>query len=34
MGNARYLGSLEQLVMKTPGMADRLAGIRDRFRPR
>ena len=34
MGNARYLASLEQLVMKTPGIADRLAGIRERFKPR
>jgi hypothetical protein len=32
MGNARYLASLETLVMKTPNARERLAAIRERFR--
>lgn len=34
MGNPRYLASLEQLVLKTPGAAERLPAIRERFKPR
>ena len=34
MGNPNYYGSLEKLVMKAPGMKQRLAAIRDRFKPR
>ena len=34
MGNPNYYASLEQLVLKAPGIKDRLASIRDRFRPR
>jgi hypothetical protein len=34
MGSATYYGSLEKLVMKTPGMKERLGGIRERFKPR
>jgi hypothetical protein len=34
MGNPAYYASLEQLVMQTPGAKDRLAAIRERFRPR
>lgn len=34
MSNPNYYGSLEKLVMKTPGMKDRLAAIRERFKPR
>ena len=34
MGNPNYYGSLEKLVMKTPGIQPRLAGIRERFKPR
>lgn len=34
MGNPNYYGSLEKLVMKAPGMKERLAGIRERFKPR
>jgi hypothetical protein len=34
MGNPRYFASLEQLVMQTPGMPERLAGIRERFKPK
>ena len=34
MGNPNYYASLEQLVLKAPGIKERLAGIRDRFRPR
>ena len=32
MGNPGYLGSLEKLVMKTPGAQERLAKLRERFR--
>ena len=32
MGNARYLGSLETLVMKLPDAKQRLAALRERFR--
>ena len=32
MGNPAYLGSLEKLVMKTPGAKERLASLRERFR--
>jgi hypothetical protein len=32
MGNPAYLGSLETLVMQTPGARERLAGLRERFR--
>jgi hypothetical protein len=32
MGNAAYLASLEKLVLQTPGVKDRLAGLRERFR--
>jgi hypothetical protein len=34
VGNPRAYASLEQLVLKTPGAKDRLAGIRERFKPR
>jgi hypothetical protein len=32
MGNPNYLGSMEKLVMKTPGAKERLASLRERFR--
>ena len=32
MGNPAYLGSLEKLVMQSPGAKERLASIRERFR--
>jgi hypothetical protein len=32
MGNPNYLKSIETLVLKTPGIQDRLQAIRDRFR--
>jgi hypothetical protein len=32
MGNPHAWSQLEKLVMRTPGAADRLAGIRERFR--
>jgi hypothetical protein len=32
MGFPAYLSNLEKLLMKTPGMAERLAATRDRFR--
>jgi hypothetical protein len=32
MGNPAYLGSLEKVVMKTPGAKERLAALRERFR--
>ena len=32
MGNPAYLGSLEKLVMKSPGAKERLATLRERFR--
>ena len=32
MGNPAYLGSLEKLVMKTPGAKERLHALRERFR--
>jgi hypothetical protein len=32
MGNPNYLKSIETLVLKTPGIQDRLPAIRDRFR--
>ena len=32
MGNPAYLGSLEALVMKTPGAKERMAMLRERFR--
>jgi hypothetical protein len=31
-GITQYLGNLEKLLMKTPGMKDRLAATRERFR--
>jgi hypothetical protein len=34
MGNPTYYASLEQLVLKAPGSKERLASIRERFRPR
>ena len=34
MGNPNYYGSLEKLVLKTPGVQPRLAAIRERFKPR
>ena len=34
MGNPHYYGSLEQLVLKAPGIKERLAAIRERFKPR
>jgi len=34
MGNPAYYASLEQLVLKAPGSKERLASIRERFRPR
>jgi hypothetical protein len=33
-GNPNYYGSLEKLVLKAPGITDRLAAIRERFKPR
>ena len=33
MGNPNYYGSLEKLVLKAPGIKERLAAIRERFRP-
>jgi hypothetical protein len=33
-GNPNYYGSLEKLVLKTPGIKERLAAIRERFKPR
>ena len=32
MGNPAYLGSLEKLVMKSPGAAARLQALRERFK--
>lgn len=32
MGNQAYLASLEKLVMKAPGAAERMASLRERFR--
>ena len=32
MGNPNYLGSIEKLVMKTPGAKERMAALRERFR--
>ena len=32
MGNPAYLGSLEKLVMKSPGAKERMATLRERFR--
>lgn len=32
MGNPAYYASLEQLVLRTPGAKERLAGLRERFR--
>jgi hypothetical protein len=32
MGNPAYLGSLEKLVMKSPGARERMAALRERFR--
>lgn len=32
VGNPAYLGSLEKLVMGTPGAAERMATLRERFR--
>ena len=34
MGNPHYYASIEQLVLKVPGIKERLASIRERFRPR
>ena len=34
MGNPAYYGSLEKLVMQMPGAKERLAALRERFRPR
>jgi hypothetical protein len=34
MGNPNYYGSLEKLVMKASGIKERLAAVRERFRPR
>jgi hypothetical protein len=34
MGNPGYYASLEKLVMQTPGMSERLAALRERFRPK
>lgn len=34
MGNPNYYASIEQLVLRVPGIKDRLASIRERFRPR
>ena len=34
MGNPNYYGSLEKVVMKAPGAKERLAAIRERFRPK
>ena len=34
MGNPHYYASIEQLVLKVPGVKERLASIRERFRPR
>lgn len=33
MGNQAYLASLEKVVLQVPGVKDRLAAIRERFRP-
>ncbi len=33
-GNPNYYASLEKLVLKVPGITDRLAAIRERFKPR
>jgi hypothetical protein len=33
-GNPAAYASLEKLVLQTPGMKDRLPGIRERFKPR
>jgi hypothetical protein len=33
-GNPHVYASLEKLVLQTPGMKDRLAAIRERFKPR
>jgi len=32
MGNPAYLGSIEKLVMQTPGAKERMAALRERFR--
>ena len=32
MGNPAYLGSLEQVVMQSPGARERMASLRERFR--
>ena len=34
MNSPNYYASLEKLVMKTPGAKERMAAIRERFRPR
>ena len=34
MGSPNYYGSLEKLVLKAPGIKERLVAIRERFRPR
>ena len=34
MGNQRYLGQLEQVVMRRPGAKEQLAGIREWFKQR
>jgi len=34
MGNPHYYASIEQLVLKVPGVKERLGSIRERFRPR
>jgi hypothetical protein len=34
MGNQRYLGQLEQVVMRRPGATEQLAGIREWFKQR
>jgi hypothetical protein len=34
MGNPNYYASLEKLVLKAPGARERLAAIRERFKPR
>ena len=34
MGNPASYASLEQLVMRAPGIKERLAALRERFRPR
>jgi hypothetical protein len=33
-GNPKTYASLEELVLRTPGVKDRLAGIRERFKPK